>query len=116
MNDLLRLLRLFKPYWNWAALGMGLSFITLLANVGLMAVSGWFITAMAMAGVAGVSMNYFTPCGIDSAGSDCAHGGALRRTAGHARSYVSDVGGIAGVVLRAHRAAGSGGVGAISQR
>lgn len=64
MNDLLRLLRLFKPYWNWAALGMGLSFITLLANVGLMAVSGWFITAMAMAGVAGVSMNYFTPAAL----------------------------------------------------
>lgn len=64
MNDLLRLLRLFKPYWNWAALGMGLSFITLLANVGLMAVSGWFITAMAMAGVAGASMNYFTPAAL----------------------------------------------------
>ena len=64
MNDLLRLLRLFKPYWNWAALGMFLSFITLLANVGLMAVSGWFITAMAMAGVAGVSMNYFTPAAL----------------------------------------------------
>ena len=64
MNDLLRLLRLFKPYWGWAALGMGLSFITLLANVGLMAVSGWFITSMAMAGVAGVSMNYFTPAAL----------------------------------------------------
>ncbi len=64
MNDLLRLLRLFKPYWNWAALGMGLSFITLLANVGLMAVSGWFITAMAMAGVAGAAMNYFTPAAL----------------------------------------------------
>ncbi|MBJ6610842.1 MAG: thiol reductant ABC exporter subunit CydC [Candidatus Thiothrix moscowensis] len=64
MNDLLRLLRLFKPYWGWAALGIGLSFITLLANVGLMAVSGWFITAMAMAGVAGASMNYFTPAAL----------------------------------------------------
>ena len=64
MNDLLRLLRLFKPYWGWAALGMGLSFITLLANVGLMAVSGWFITAMAMAGVAGAAMNYFTPAAL----------------------------------------------------
>lgn len=64
MSDLLRLLRLFKPYWGWAALGMGLSFITLLANVGLMAVSGWFITAMAMAGVAGAAMNYFTPAAL----------------------------------------------------
>jgi ATP-binding cassette subfamily C protein CydC len=64
MNDLLRLLRLFKPYRGWLALGVFLSFITLLANVGLMAVSGWFITAMAMAGVAGVTMNYFTPSAL----------------------------------------------------
>lgn len=64
MNDLLRLLRLFKPYQGWMALGIFLAFITLLANVGLMAVSGWFITAMGMAGVAGVSMNYFTPSAL----------------------------------------------------
>ncbi len=64
MKDLLRLLRLFKPYRGWMLLGMLLSFITLMANVLLMAVSGWFITAMAMAGVAGVSMNYFTPAGL----------------------------------------------------
>ncbi|HEX9803568.1 MAG TPA: thiol reductant ABC exporter subunit CydD, partial [Gammaproteobacteria bacterium] len=58
---LLRLLRLLKPYWQWMALGILLSFATLLANVGLMAMSGWFIAAMAIAGLAGVSMNYFTP-------------------------------------------------------
>ncbi|MCW8828087.1 MAG: cysteine/glutathione ABC transporter ATP-binding protein/permease CydC [Gammaproteobacteria bacterium] len=61
MSDLLRLLRLLKPYWKWMALGVLLSFLTLLANVGLMAMSGWFIAAMAIAGLAGVSMNYFTP-------------------------------------------------------
>ncbi|MFN3785711.1 MAG: thiol reductant ABC exporter subunit CydC, partial [Thiothrix sp.] len=33
-------------------------------NVGLLAVSGWFITAMAMAGAAGVTMNYFTPSAL----------------------------------------------------
>ena len=64
MRDLLRLLRLFRPYWGWIALGVLLSFATLLANVGLMAISGWFITAMAIAGVASVSMNYFTPAAI----------------------------------------------------
>jgi ATP-binding cassette subfamily C protein CydC len=64
MRDLLRLLRLFRPYWGWIALGVLLSFATLLANVGLMTISGWFITAMAIAGVAGVSMNYFTPAAI----------------------------------------------------
>jgi len=61
MNDLLRLIRLLTPYWKWMALGILLSFATLLANVGLMAMSGWFIAAMAIAGLAGVSMNYFTP-------------------------------------------------------
>ncbi|MGM0594217.1 MAG: ABC transporter transmembrane domain-containing protein, partial [Pseudomonadota bacterium] len=61
MSDLLRLLRLLKPYWKWMALGVLLSFLTLLANVGLMAMSGWFIAAMAIAGLAGVNMNYFSP-------------------------------------------------------
>lgn len=61
MKDLLRLLGLLSPYWKWMALGILLSFATLLANIGLMAMSGWFIAAMAIAGLAGVSMNYFTP-------------------------------------------------------
>ena len=56
-----RLLVLFKPYWGWMALGILVSFITLISNVGLLALSGWFIAAMAIAGVAGVDMNYFTP-------------------------------------------------------
>ena len=64
MSDLLRLLRLFRPYLGWLLLGIALSFITLLANVALMALSGWFITAMAIAGAAGVSMNYFTPAAL----------------------------------------------------
>lgn len=58
---LLRLAHLLGPYWKWMALGVLISFATLLANVGLMAMSGWFIAAMAIAGLAGVSMNYFTP-------------------------------------------------------
>jgi len=61
MNDLWRLLRLFRPYLGWIALGILLSLATLIANVALLAVSGWFITSMAIAGAAGVSMNYFTP-------------------------------------------------------
>ena len=57
-----RLLILFKPYWGWMALGIILSLITLLTNVGLLALSGWFISIMAIAGVAGVTdINYFTP-------------------------------------------------------
>jgi ATP-binding cassette subfamily C protein CydC len=45
-------------------LGGLLAFATLLANVTLMAISGWFIAAMALAGVAGTSINYFTPAAI----------------------------------------------------
>ena len=75
MNDLLRLLRLFRPYLAWLLLGILLSFITLLANVALMALSGWFISAMAVAGAAGASMNYFTPAALIRAA-------AITRTAG----------------------------------
>jgi ATP-binding cassette subfamily C protein CydC len=75
MSELLRLLRLFRPYRAWLLLGVLLSFITLLANVALMALSGWFITAMAVAGAAGMSMNYFTPAALIRAA-------AIVRTAG----------------------------------
>ena len=75
MTDLLRLLRLFRPYVAWLLLGILLSFITLLANVALMALSGWFISAMAVAGAAGASMNYFTPAALIRAA-------AIVRTAG----------------------------------
>jgi ATP-binding cassette subfamily C protein CydC len=53
-----------KPVVGWMLLGGVLSFITLIANVTLMAVSGWFIAAMAIAGIQGISMNYFTPAAI----------------------------------------------------
>lgn len=75
MSDFLRVLRLFNPYWHWMLLGTFLSIITTLANIGLLAVSGWFITAMALAGIAGVTMNYFTPGAI-------IRGLAITRTAG----------------------------------
>jgi ATP-binding cassette subfamily C protein CydC len=64
VKDLLRLLGLFAPYRYWMGLGVVLSLLTLAANVGLLALSAWFITAMAAAGLAGVSMNYFTPAAM----------------------------------------------------
>lgn len=64
MKDLLRLARLVIPYWKPMALGVLIAFATLVANVGLMAVSGWFIAAMALAGLAGVTMNYFSPAAL----------------------------------------------------
>ncbi len=75
MNELLRLWHLFRPYRTWMLGGFVLALVTLLANVTLMAVSGWFITAMAMAGAAGVAMNYFTPAAL-------IRGSAIARTAG----------------------------------
>jgi len=64
MKLLLRLLRIMRPAAGWMLLGGLLSFATLLANVGLMAMSGWFIAAMAAAGAAGIRMNYFTPAAV----------------------------------------------------
>ena len=75
MKDLWRLIKLFYPYRGWVLLGIVLSSITLLANIALMAVSGWFIASMAIAGAAGVSMNYFSPAAI-------IRGAAIFRTAG----------------------------------
>lgn len=64
MRILLGLLVLFRPYWGWMALGLFVSLATLAANIALMAVSGWFIAAMAIAGAAAGTMDYFTPAAI----------------------------------------------------
>lgn len=56
-----RVLGLFAPYRGWMLLGALLSTLTVLASVGLMAIAGYFISAMAIAGLAGVLMNYFLP-------------------------------------------------------
>ncbi len=58
------LLSLLRPHIKWALLGFALAFVALVANITLLAVSGWFLAAMASAGIAGVTMNYFTPAGI----------------------------------------------------
>lgn len=56
-----RVLRLFRAYRRWMLLGVFLSTLTVLASVGLMAIAGYFIAAMAVAGLPGVLMNYFLP-------------------------------------------------------
>ncbi len=61
---IIRLIGLTKPQWPWLVLGTLLSLLTLLANIALLAVSGWFISAMTAAGLAAVTMNYFTPAGV----------------------------------------------------
>ena len=62
--DFWRVVRLFGPYKSWMTGGAVMALATLLANVGLMAVSGWFIASMALAGLAGAAMNYFTPAAL----------------------------------------------------
>ncbi len=71
----IRLSLLFIPHYHWIALGILLSVLTILANVGLMAISGWFIASMALAGLTGELINYFSPaagiraCAVGRAGS-----------------------------------------------
>lgn len=61
MSVLLRLLRLYRPYAGWMLSGIALSTAVIIANVGLLALAGWFIAAMAIAGVGGPGVEYFAP-------------------------------------------------------
>ncbi len=56
-----RLLTVLRPQRRWMWAGGALAVLAALAAVGLIAVSGWFIAAMALAGVSGAAFNYFTP-------------------------------------------------------
>lgn len=64
MNSITRLLTLLKPQLPLMILGSILAVITVIANISLLAISGWFISMMAIAGLAGVTTNYFTPAAI----------------------------------------------------
>lgn len=75
MKPIIRLLVLLLPYSGWMLGGIFISLLALLANISLMAISGWFIASMAIAGLAGVSMNYFSPAAMIRAA-------AILRTAG----------------------------------
>ena len=61
MSDLLRLLRLYRPYVRWMLSGIALSSTVVIANVGLLALAGWFIASMAVAGIGGPGVEYFAP-------------------------------------------------------
>lgn len=64
MSPLRRMLRLMRPQAGWMALAVLLSALATLAHAALLATSGWFITAMALAGLAGTLMNYFLPAAL----------------------------------------------------
>ncbi len=64
MSDLWPFLKLYRHQAGRLSLGMLLAFITLAASVSLLALSGWFITATALAGLSAEvarSFNFFTP-------------------------------------------------------
>lgn len=65
MSDIWRLIHLLSPRRGWMLAGLGLATVTLLANFGLLALSGWFLAATALAGLAGIAaqnaFNFFTP-------------------------------------------------------
>ncbi len=61
MGELIRILAVARGQWLWMAGGILLGIFVIVANSLLMAVSGWFITAMAVAGVTKVSFNFFAP-------------------------------------------------------
>lgn len=64
MKELRPFVGLMRPHLNWVLLGTLLGLVTLLASIGLMTLSGWFISAAALAGISAVTaqqFNYFTP-------------------------------------------------------
>lgn len=56
-----RLLALCRPHLPWLLAGIALNVGVVLANVGLLALAGWFITAMALAGLGVGPIEYFAP-------------------------------------------------------
>ncbi len=77
MRDLLPYIKLYKKHWFNLTLGMLLSFATLFASIGLLTLSGWFISASAIAGltIARETFNYMLPAGA-------VRGFSIGRTAG----------------------------------
>lgn len=76
MRALWPYLALYKRHKWLLLLGIVLAIVTLLASIGLLTLSGWFLSASAVVGVAGIySFNYMLP----AAG---VRGAAIIRTAG----------------------------------
>ncbi|MGF1910869.1 cysteine/glutathione ABC transporter ATP-binding protein/permease CydC [Vibrio kasasachensis] len=77
MRDLIPYLKLYKKHWFGLSLGMLLAFLTLCASIGLLTLSGWFLSAAAVAGltIARQTFNYMLPGAF-------VRGCAMGRTAG----------------------------------
>ncbi|GLI39975.1 thiol reductant ABC exporter subunit CydC [Geobacter hydrogenophilus] len=61
MRELISMLVVSRRQWPWMAAGILLGVVVIAANTALMALSGWFIASMAVAGVTAVPFNYFFP-------------------------------------------------------
>ncbi len=59
MNELKIILSLFKPYKYWLFLGGLLGLVTIFSAIGLMSLSGWFISAAAFAGLVPATAGQF---------------------------------------------------------
>ncbi|MDP1971303.1 MAG: hypothetical protein Q8K42_10275, partial [Methylobacter sp.] len=57
MKDLWFFLKLFKPHGAWLAGGISLSLLTALASIALLTLSGWFVSASAIAGLIAIDGN-----------------------------------------------------------
>ncbi|MGL5653040.1 MAG: heme ABC transporter ATP-binding protein/permease CydC, partial [Vibrio sp.] len=77
MRELLPYLKLYKKHAFSLTLGMLLALLTLLASIGLLTLSGWFLSAAAVAGlsIARETFNYMLPGAF-------VRGFAMGRTAG----------------------------------
>jgi ATP-binding cassette subfamily C protein CydC len=67
MKDQLKLGSLMRQHWRWWLLSLTLGTLTLASIMGLLTVSGWFITASAVAGLqlaSAGSFNYFGPAAL----------------------------------------------------
>ncbi|MPY23714.1 heme ABC transporter ATP-binding protein/permease CydC [Shewanella sp. YLB-07] len=66
MRALLPFIKLFKHQWLMMFTGLILSITTLMAGIGLLSLSGWFLSAAGVAGLTAATammFNYFTPAG-----------------------------------------------------
>ncbi len=66
MREFAPYLRLYRQHWGMLSLGLLLTLCTLGAGLGLLSLSGWFLSAAAVAGLSVASrdsFNYMTPAG-----------------------------------------------------
>ncbi len=59
-----RLFGLMRPQRGWMVLGFALALLSTLSGIGLLAISGYFITSMALVGAGGAAINYYTPAAL----------------------------------------------------